>query len=43
MNIKLNRESSLVILTAIMILVGLFYYGNRLFIHRLQEEAASST
>lgn len=43
MNIKLNRESSLVILTAVMIIVGLFYYGNRTFVAPLHEEATNSS
>lgn len=43
MTIKLNRESSLVILMAVMILIGLFYYGNRSLVKPLQEEATNLT
>lgn len=40
MNVKLNRESILVILMSLMILIGVFYYGNRYFIEPLKEEAS---
>lgn len=39
MTIKWNRESILVILMGLMILVGIFYYGNLYLIEPIKEEA----
>lgn len=39
MNVKLNRESILVILMSLMILVGAFYYGNIYLIDSVKEDA----
>lgn len=39
MIIKWNREALLVTLTVVMILIGLFYYGNLYLIDPVQEEA----
>jgi len=43
MTIKWNRESFLVILTALMILIGLFYYGNLYIVQPIKEEADGLT
>lgn len=39
MIIKLSRESILVTISALMALIGLFYYGNELLINPLEERA----
>lgn len=39
MIIKLSRESVLVIISALMALIGLFYYGNQFLINPLEESA----
>ena len=39
MTLRWNRESILVILTGGMILIGLFFYGNRYLVQPIQEEA----
>ena len=39
MNVKLNRESILVILMSLMILVGAFYYGNIYLIDSVKVDA----
>lgn len=43
MNVKLNRESILVVLMSLMILVGAFYYGNLYLVEPLKEEASILT
>lgn len=43
MNVKLNRESILVLLMSLMILVGAFYYGNLYLVEPLKEEASILT
>lgn len=43
MTIKWNREAILVTLTVVMILIGLFYYGNLYLIDPVQEEADALT
>lgn len=43
MTLKWNRESILVILTGAMILIGLFFYGNRYLVQPVQEEADALT
>lgn len=39
MIVKLSRQSVLVIISALMILIGLFYYGDNLLIQPLEERA----
>ncbi|MDN6194092.1 MAG: hypothetical protein L0I88_03535 [Alkalibacterium sp.] len=41
MTIKWNRESLLIMLTLVAILIGLFYYGNQYFVSPVKEEAAT--
>lgn len=43
MNVKLNRESILVVLMSLMILIGAFYYGNLYLVEPLKEEASILT
>ena len=43
MNVKLKRESILVLLMSLMILVGAFYYGNLYLVEPLKEEASILT
>lgn len=43
MNVKLNRESILVILMSLAILAGAFYYGNLYLVAPLKEEASILT
>ncbi|WP_368646310.1 hypothetical protein AB4027_05365 [Alkalibacterium putridalgicola] len=43
MTIKWTRESFLILLTLIMILVGIFYYGNQILVVPAQESADSSS
>ena len=43
MTIKINRESLLVILTAVMLLIGIFYYGNLYFLETIKNEADAIT
>ncbi len=43
MNVKLNRESILVVLMSLMILIGAFYYGNLYLVEPLKEEASVLT
>ena len=43
MIIKLNRESILVTISALMALIGLFYYGNQLLVKPLAEESTEMT
>ncbi len=40
---KLNRESILVIISAIFLLIGLFYYGNQILIKPLSDNAIEIT
>lgn len=43
MTLKWNRESLLILLTLVMVLVALFYYGNRLFIEPVKVTADTSS
>lgn len=43
MTIKLNRESILVTVSALMILIGLFYYGNQILVTPLKESTEEIT